>query len=392
MNPKHALCCHLENSSQVKKFEAWLTKVKCVDNLANNERSDFEAIAKVGREAFHRNNILAEPSHCNNTNTAVAGSSNTNNCDILPKILDSTCQLLYDNEGYLKCRHVFILHRSKDCPNDFPKATTYKNLTQNFVDLIKQHLQRKTTAAVVSQAHKSDSDTVFVVYMPSDMFNVIEGTSDSDSEVSLLPTVTSIIYKAMLSGGHKAPHTDIASLTVSHMFWKCSINGEAEDFPVLISAMIDHGSHLVLISEDFTTALVLKHCKLHAPMAVEVAIPDKTVKHIISLSEWVKLWLYDPSGSWTSKTVRAIIAPLLCTPIILGLPFLEHNNIVIDHACCTVIDKVSGFDLMNPKLQPIPIPPSPKCKLKQLFCDLKEDQKLMVTELKMVCAERRCKI
>jgi len=49
----------------------------------------------------------------------------------------------------------------------------------------------------------------------------------------------------------------------------------------------------------------------------------------------------------TPKTVCAIIALLLCAPVILGLSFLAHNNIFIDHACCTVIDKVSGLDLLK---------------------------------------------
>jgi hypothetical protein len=35
------------------------------------------------------------------------------------------------------------------------------------------------------------------------------------------------------------------------------------------------------------------------------------------------------------------------------------------------------------------LPPPPKQKLKDFFAELKEDQKLMVAELKMVCAERQ---
>jgi hypothetical protein len=34
-------------------------------------------------------------------------------------------------------------------------------------------------------------------------------------------------------------------------------------------------------------------------------------------------------------------------------------------------------------------PPAPKTKLKDFFRQLKEDRKVMVAELKMVCAERR---
>jgi len=85
--------------------------------------------------------------------------------------------------------------------------------------------------------------------------------------------------------------------------------------------------------------------------------------------------------------VRALIAPSLCAPVILGLPFLLHNNIVIDHALRTATDKVSGFDLLHPT--PPTAPKPPRRKLKEFFHDLKEDRKLLVAELKMVCVERR---
>jgi hypothetical protein len=66
-------------------------------------------------------------------------------------------------------------------------------------------------------------------------------------------------------------------------------------------------------------------------MLVEMAMPGKEKKIVVKLFEWVKLKLYDPSGAWTSKTLRAVIAPSLCANVILGGPFLAHNNIMIDH-------------------------------------------------------------
>jgi hypothetical protein len=34
--------------------------------------------------------------------------------------------------------------------------------------------------------------------------------------------------------------------------------------------------------------------------------------------------------------------------VLLGLPFLSHNNIVVDHSARTAIDKTMEFDLLNP--------------------------------------------
>jgi hypothetical protein len=83
-------------------------------------------------------------------------------------------------------------------------------------------------------------------------------------------------------------------------------------------------------------------------MMVSVAVPRSAVQHQVELTEWVKLHMYDTTGYWHSKTVCTIIAPSLCVPVLLGLPFLTHNNIVINHTAHTAIDKISSFDLLNP--------------------------------------------
>ena len=64
----------------------------------------------------------------------------------------------------------------------------------------------------------------------------------------------------------------------------------------------------------------------------------------------MNLQLYDASGHYISKTIRAVISPSLCALILLGLPFLKHNNIVIDIEAKTAIDKKNDFDLLNPLL------------------------------------------
>ena len=90
-------------------------------------------------------------------------------------------------------------------------------------------------------------------------------------------------------------------------------------------------------------------------MSVEMVMLGEGKKQVVHMSQWVKLQLYDPSGSWKSKTIHAIVAPSLCSPVILGLPFLSHNKIIIDHETCTAIAKDSGFDLLNPKAPDVPL-------------------------------------
>ena len=92
-----------------------------------------------------------------------------------------------------------------------------------------------------------------------------------------------------------------------------------------------------------------------------------------------------------SKPVIALIAADLCINILLGLPFLKHNRIVIDHdAADTAIGKTTGFDLLNEnKLNPLIVPPphpiSPKHKCDTILCARWQ----VLKELKWRCAERR---
>jgi hypothetical protein len=72
--------------------------------------------------------------------------------------------------------------------------------------------------------------------------------------------------------------------------------------------------------------------------------------------------------------------------MILGLPFLAHNDIVVDASARTAVDKKCNFDLLHP--MPPVLPPPPKKKLCEFFKELQEDRKLMVAELNMVCHDR----
>jgi hypothetical protein len=127
----------------------------------------------------------------------------------------------------------------------------------------------------------------------------------------------------------------------------------------ITTSMIDCGCPTVLIREDLCNSLGLQKRKLHKPESFDVALHDyPRVKKSVILHDYCTVSLSDPASRWHSNSVRAIVAPNLCSSIILGLPFLAHNDIVIDIAARTAIYKKSGFDLMNPG--PVPIPPKPK--------------------------------
>jgi hypothetical protein len=91
-------------------------------------------------------------------------------------------------------------------------------------------------------------------------------------------------------------------------------------------------------------------------------------------------------SAWSSRVIKAIVTPGLCLPIILGLPWLEWNHIVTDHAARTCIDKKTSYDLINPPI--ILPPPPPKPRLREQIKMTKADKKLVLAELMMVCHDR----
>ena len=83
------------------------------------------------------------------------------------------------------------------------------------------------------------------------------------------------------------------------------------------------------------------------------------------LLSYVEFKVTSLDGQWTSRNFFAIITPGLCMPLILGLPFLEHNGIICDHALHCCIHKKSGYNLLHPELPPPPPLPAPRVPLKK---------------------------
>jgi hypothetical protein len=142
-----------------------------------------------------------------------------------------------------------------------------------------------------------------------------------------------------------------------HYVWKCMINGPLDEFPVKISSLIDNGAHMILICPETVNKLGLTPIPLPEPEIVDVAISSSSSTKK-TLSHFVKFKTTSLDGQWTSRTVFAIIAPGLCMPIIFGLPFLEFNGIVSDHALRACIHKISGYNLINSVISLLKLPPN----------------------------------
>jgi Aspartyl protease len=257
------------------------------------------------------------------------------------------------------------------CPNDFPNPDTYSTLTEDMA------LQAMATAAIVStyNAHMPSSSTINTPFIPQSTYNaqpaafIEEIPNDStpshlqSSVAAVLPSSSTPFVLGTRESDTELNNSTISLISVSHYIWHANVHGISE-FPTPVNCLLDNGAHLVLIRPGTVADLGLRIQKLHKPQRATVAINSQ--RHTFLLADYVFLTLSSLNNAWTSWPVRALIAPDLCINILLGLPFIKHNKIVIDHDADTAIDKLTGFDLLNEnKSSPLLIPTTPRLSPKQ---------------------------
>jgi hypothetical protein len=163
-----------------------------------------------------------------------------------------------------------------------------------------------------------------------------------------------------------------------HIFVDVIIGSYSSVSQCPVHALIDHGFDSVLISPELMNHLRLTCCKLPKPKSVVMAVEGDQRKEIV-FREFVQMSLISSGQSWSSHLCRAIIAPNLCAPLILGNIFLAYNHFVINHELRTCIDKVTRYDLLNlPKIMCTVIKPRPR-----FGPDLKK-QKAIISDIKSI--------
>ncbi|THU88217.1 hypothetical protein K435DRAFT_866508 [Dendrothele bispora CBS 962.96] len=130
--------------------------------------------------------------------------------------------------------------------------------------------------------------------------------------------------------------SDPPPLRIPHMFFPSLLDGPKVVDPLRCELLVDNGSHLVLIRDDLVSKLGLKRYRLFKPEVISVATSSSPSSNTTVLTEYVKLRFDHSSRLWSSRTVHAIIAPSLCSPVILGLPWLVHNCLVADFVAGTL--------------------------------------------------------
>jgi len=198
--------------------------------------------------------------------------------------------------------------------------------------------------------------------------------------------VTTVMPSAILGNGSFSESDVSPPLCSKHFVAKFQIFADHLDFPLTYAALIDNGAHLILIHPEVADELHLQRHPLKTPEIVSVAIEDGKKKEKKTLYDYVKFTVTSMDNVWTLKVIHALVAPGLCMPIILGLLFLIHNDIVTDHAERSCVDKKTGYNFLNPA--PVSPPPPPRMHAKEQIRFTKAAKKEVLAELTEVCRKR----
>lgn len=396
-------CSNIDKKTDFYEWEAEILRVDCrfrshvnyVQDLNNSSKCQADSEQDFSFKKPHLPDQFSTSSHPATGTNAISNKENAFSSFRTPfrtpcsKLTDDERVLLNQYSSCCKCRQLFVNHKANNCPNGFPDGCSYKTITQ---DLALSLAAKKAIAATyqdqpsLSDIHAPPLASVFTfpshtppvaaaipfdgglspihyVYgqpsnnSTSDMYAFIQEVNDNFASTSSAPPVPVAALASLPSSEINyvlSPESDDGSIqstpvsdsfdsysycgpiSVEHLRWKAAALGH-NDFPVPFDCLIDNGAHLVLIRPETVQTLGLKIHKLKNPELVSLAFKQDT--GATSFTDCVTLSL---NNAWTSLPVLTILAPNLCTDILLGLPFLSRNKIVVDHELRTAIVTTSS--------------------------------------------------
>lgn len=290
-----------------------------------------------------------------NLNATSATTSNTHP----PRLTDEERHLLHEHEGCLKCREFYIGHHANVCMVTL-SGNGYKTCT------LQDALRAKATsgsshsaalpqpvAATTKTTPAAKTTKLVVAVFPQNMHVSVDSSAADDSDSSI------------------ASISDAPPLKGKHFIWKCRVDNPADCISVKARALIDSGAHMVLIRPDLVTRLNLASHPLKKPEQVNVALGS--ADQITQLTHFVIISLSSLDLCFRLKPLHTVIAPGLCMPIILGLPFLCINRITCNYAerTCLVTTMIPQYNLLNVSHERNQIPPL-DTTLPDILASLKE--------------------
>lgn len=335
MHPENLDDYEEDDIALIENFKDWREKVRSIDEKRTRVIKKFEDVIRANNARRSAEKQKAKQTTMTTTTTnKVLTTSSRANTDGKTGIDAAEKAILLKYRGCFKCLRFNVKHRSRDCPNQAPPANR-KRLSEADVPA--------SAKAAYAAFQRVKTETAAAIQALEEQENAASAGETSTSATAPME-VAAVMQTCVLEGADTDSDEYVAPFSAPHLVWNCLLEGPSTEFPTPIRALIDHGSHLVLIDEALVRKLGLRRRRVPTPIHVKMAVAQGTHE----LTEWVKIKPSTVNSSWTSRTLRAVIAPSLCSPLILGIPFLEKNKVVIDHELRTCVPKGTDIDLLHP--------------------------------------------
>ncbi|KAJ8455559.1 hypothetical protein ONZ51_g12409 [Trametes cubensis] len=271
-------------------------------------------------EQFSKRSNATTKSFSRPSSNARSGSSTTSGAgDRLGPLSDADRKLLRDNNGCFKCRRINAGHRSAECSIGFPSMSTYVSPADQLKGKQPKRDVKKVAAVTVENNEDDATKPAVAAIRPT----------------SPLAKSTGILSEGDSSDDDVRPSV----LSSPHLTWLVHVEAPSTVEPIRV--LIDTGSPLVLIRDDVVHRLNLRRRCLPTPIPLGNAFNQDGFE----AKEWVKVRVSTPDQSWVSNSVRALVVPELCSPLILGTPFFTRNHILVDVFNRALWLADSGIDL-----------------------------------------------
>ena len=388
LDPELQIMVHEKKMDEITNLQEWMTQITEIDNKWQKEMKWINLLTNTRVDA-----AMTCAAKCQNTGQSTApctstqymnawtpynhsmNTTATSSSTYLPQLTDDEQCLLHEHEGCLKCWKFYIGYHTNTCTEmlmgkDYQVCTLQDAL---HVKALRGDGSQPAPVAAITKPNEQTTtpapELVATIFLQA--ANILADTSTSES---LDTSVASVSPVPPLKG--------------KHLIWTCQVNNPTDHISVKTLALIDSGTHMVLICPDLVKHLNLVSQPLEQPERINIALSSTD-----QIDELTHYTIIDPASldnQFCSLTLHAVIAPGLCMPIILGLPFLYMNKVVCDYASqsCLVTTTSPPYDLMAKQTKPA-VPtletslPDVLAALKDHIMSLSFEEELEAHELKL---------
>ena len=274
----------------------WIETVKAEDEFVSRERKEAKEMYRMERAEYR----VERTGMKNITNSGRTGGTDSNfgrsigarnignpsgrptNGAVLPRLTQAERTIIYDHQGCFKCRRLYVDHKGANCPNDFPSGSSYKPLTVEYAEAVRNSKNKPRSRAPGPVAHIGYAGSENATAGGSAVLEVGDEESDDSDEYV------------------QARSTTPTPFSSGHLEWRCRVDGPSVSEPMTVTALIDNGSHTVLIDDELVKKLGPRKRRMAHPQRVRLAMGEEEVV----FSEWVKLRTDSMDQEWTARTVR----------------------------------------------------------------------------------------